>query len=101
MADEVKILQDTYITENLILKIILLVFRKYDRKLFAKPYGQPYETNVYKRERIMYSLQLSIYMHSYIFNSIIIYVLSQQLQGQLQTQHSLHTSNYIMEQYNI
>jgi hypothetical protein len=28
-------------------------------------------------------------------------VLSQQLQGQLQTQHSVDTSNYIMEQYNI
>jgi hypothetical protein len=26
---------------------------------------------------------------------------SQQLQGQLQTQHSVDTSNYIMEQYNI
>jgi hypothetical protein len=28
-------------------------------------------------------------------------VLSQQLQGQLQTQHSADTSNYIMEQHNI
>jgi hypothetical protein len=26
---------------------------------------------------------------------------SQQLQGQLQTQHSVNISNYIMEQYNI
>jgi uncharacterized protein YutE (UPF0331/DUF86 family) len=31
----------------------------------------------------------------------IIYVLSQQLQGHLQTQHSVDISNYIMEQYNI
>jgi hypothetical protein len=31
----------------------------------------------------------------------IFYVLSQQLQGQLQIQHSLDTSNYITEQYNI
>jgi hypothetical protein len=31
----------------------------------------------------------------------IIYVPSQQLQGQLQTQHSVDTSTYIMEQYNI
>jgi hypothetical protein len=31
----------------------------------------------------------------------IIYVLRQQLQGQLQTQHSVHVSNYIVEQYNI
>jgi hypothetical protein len=31
----------------------------------------------------------------------IIYVPSQQLQGQLRTQHSVDTSNYIMEQYNI
>jgi hypothetical protein len=28
-------------------------------------------------------------------------MLSQQLQGQLQTQHNVDTSNYIMEQYNI
>jgi hypothetical protein len=38
------------------------------------------------------------------FNSIqffIIYVPSQQLQGQLQTQHRVDTGNYIMEQYNI
>jgi hypothetical protein len=32
---------------------------------------------------------------------LFIYVPSQQLQGQLQTQHSVDTSNYIMEQYNI
>jgi hypothetical protein len=32
---------------------------------------------------------------------VIIYVLSQQLLGQLQTQHSVDTGNYIMEQYNI
>jgi hypothetical protein len=31
----------------------------------------------------------------------IIYVLSQQLQGQLQTQHCVDTGNYIVEQYNI
>jgi hypothetical protein len=31
----------------------------------------------------------------------IIYVTGQQLQDQLQTQHSVDTSNYIMEQYNI
>jgi hypothetical protein len=39
-----------------------------------------------------------------ISNSIqffIIYVLSQQLQGQLQTQHSVDTGNYIIDQYNI
>jgi hypothetical protein len=28
-------------------------------------------------------------------------MLSQQLQDQLQTQHSVHIGNYIMEQYNI
>jgi hypothetical protein len=31
----------------------------------------------------------------------IIYVPSQQLQGQLQTQHSVDTSNYIMDKRNI
>jgi hypothetical protein len=31
----------------------------------------------------------------------IIYVPSQQLQGQLQTQHSVDTGNYIMDKYNI
>jgi hypothetical protein len=31
----------------------------------------------------------------------IIYVPSQQLQGQLQTQHSVDTSNYIMDKHNI
>jgi hypothetical protein len=35
------------------------------------------------------------------FQFFIIYVPSQQLKGQLQTQHSVHTSNYIVEQYNI
>jgi hypothetical protein len=30
----------------------------------------------------------------------IIYVLSQHLQGQLQTQRSVHISNYIVEQHN-
>jgi hypothetical protein len=36
-----------------------------------------------------------------IIQLFIIYVLSQQLYGQLQTQHSVHVSNYIVEQYNI
>jgi hypothetical protein len=31
----------------------------------------------------------------------MIYVPSQQLQGQLQTQHSVDTSNYIMDRHNI
>jgi hypothetical protein len=31
----------------------------------------------------------------------IIYVLSQQLQGQLKTQHSVDTSNYIMDKHDI
>jgi hypothetical protein len=31
----------------------------------------------------------------------IIYVPSQQLQGQLQTQHSVDTGNYIMDKHNI
>jgi hypothetical protein len=31
----------------------------------------------------------------------IIYVLSQQLQGQLQTQHSVDTSNYVMDKHYI
>jgi hypothetical protein len=38
------------------------------------------------------------------FNSIqifIIYVPSQQLQGQLQTQHSVDTGNYVMDRHNI
>jgi hypothetical protein len=38
------------------------------------------------------------------FNSIqfpIIYLPSQQPQGQLQTQHSVDTSNYIMDKHNI
>jgi hypothetical protein len=36
-----------------------------------------------------------------IIQFFIIYVPGQQLQGQLQTQQSVDTSNYIMEQYNI
>jgi hypothetical protein len=36
-----------------------------------------------------------------IIQFIIIYVLFQQLQGQLQTQHSVDTSNYIMDKHNI
>jgi hypothetical protein len=36
------------------------------------------------------------------FNSILYYLLpSQQLQGQLQTQHSVDTSNYIMGKPNL
>jgi hypothetical protein len=36
-----------------------------------------------------------------IIQFFIIYVPSQQLQGQLQTQHSLDTSNYIMGKHNL
>jgi hypothetical protein len=36
-----------------------------------------------------------------IIQFFITYVPSQQLQGQLQTQHGVDTGNYIMEQYNI
>jgi hypothetical protein len=36
-----------------------------------------------------------------IIQFFIIYMPSQQLQGQLQTQHSVDTSNYITEQYSI
>jgi hypothetical protein len=36
-----------------------------------------------------------------IIQFFIIYVLSQQPQGQLQTQHSVDTSNYIMDKHNI
>jgi hypothetical protein len=35
------------------------------------------------------------------FQFFIIYVPSQQAQGQLQTQHSVDTSNYIMDKHNI
>jgi hypothetical protein len=35
------------------------------------------------------------------FFIIFIYVLSQQLRGQLQTQHRVDTGNYIMEKHNI
>jgi hypothetical protein len=41
---------------------------------------------------------------SYVASTIqffIIYVPSQQPQGQLQTQHSVDTSNYIMDKHNI
>jgi hypothetical protein len=43
-------------------------------------------------------------LHSKNNNSVqffIIYVPSQQPQGQLQTQHSVDTSNYIMDKHNI
>jgi hypothetical protein len=36
-----------------------------------------------------------------IIQFFIIYVPSQQLQGQLQTQHSVDTGNYIMDKHNI
>jgi hypothetical protein len=35
----------------------------------------------------------------YVIQFFIIYVLSQQLQGQLQTQHSVDTGNYIMDKH--
>jgi hypothetical protein len=36
-----------------------------------------------------------------IIQLFIIYVLCQHLEGQLQTQHSVHVSNYIVGLYNI
>jgi hypothetical protein len=36
-----------------------------------------------------------------IIQFFIIYVPSQQIQGQLQTQHSVDTNNYIMDKHNI
>jgi hypothetical protein len=36
-----------------------------------------------------------------IIQFFFIYVLSQQLQGQLQTQHSVDTSSYILDKHNI
>jgi hypothetical protein len=36
-----------------------------------------------------------------ILQFFIIYVPSQQLQGQLQTQHSVDTSNYLMDKHKI
>jgi hypothetical protein len=36
--------------------------------------------------------------YNIIIQFVIIYVPSQQLQGQLQTQHNVHVSNYIVEQ---
>jgi hypothetical protein len=41
------------------------------------------------------------YVPVILIQFFIIYVLSQQLQGQLQTQHSVDIGNYIMEQYKI
>jgi hypothetical protein len=46
------------------------------------------------------------YIFSYVLNNnsiqfFIIYMQSQQPQGQLQTQHSVHVSNYNVEQYNM
>jgi hypothetical protein len=35
------------------------------------------------------------------FHSLLFYVPSQQPQGELQTQHSVHISNYIMDKNNI
>jgi hypothetical protein len=39
--------------------------------------------------------------NSNLIQIFIIYVLSRQLQGQLQTQHSVDTSNYIMDKPNM
>jgi hypothetical protein len=36
-----------------------------------------------------------------VIQFFIIYVLSQQPQGQLQTQHSVDTGNYIMDKHNL
>jgi protein involved in sex pheromone biosynthesis len=44
-------------------------------------------------------MQNNVYNNSVQF--FIIYVPSQQLQGQLQTQHSVDTGNYIMDRHNI
>jgi hypothetical protein len=59
--------------------------------------------NCYKKERIVHVVDIQIFFNV-LFNNdnsiqfFIIYVPSQQLQGQLQTQHSVDTSNYsIME----
>jgi hypothetical protein len=64
----------------------------------------------------IFGFLLNIFLHttnSIQFNSLIIiiiiiiiqffiiYVPSQQLQGQLQTQHSVDTGNYIMDKHNI
>jgi hypothetical protein len=46
-------------------------------------------------------LKSHLMMMMMIIQFFIIYVPSQQLQGQLQTQHSVVTGNCIMEQYNI
>jgi hypothetical protein len=56
--------------------------------------------------RVMFALRLCciellITIMIIIIQLFTIYVPSQQLKGQLQTQHSADTSNYIMEQYNI
>jgi hypothetical protein len=41
------------------------------------------------------------FYHNNSIQFFIIYVSSQQLQGQLRTQHSVDTSNYIMGKHNI
>jgi hypothetical protein len=66
MADEVKMRQDTYITENLILKILLLVFRKYNKNRFAQSHGLPWETKVYKLREIYIN-------YSYLYTCIHIF----------------------------
>jgi hypothetical protein len=39
--------------------------------------------------------------NNYSIQFIVIYVPSQQVQGQLQTQHNVDTGNFIMEKYNV
>jgi hypothetical protein len=54
---------------------------------------------VKKNHRIV--LPSSVIVNVYSVQFFIIYVPSQQLQGQLQTQHSVDTGNYIKDKRNI
>jgi hypothetical protein len=62
------------------------------------------QSNVDKIRTKVLNIFLKIQNYNYNNNSIqffIIYVPSQQLQGQLQTEHRVDTSNYIMDKHNI
>jgi hypothetical protein len=50
---------------------------------------------------ILLLIIVTVMMTMMMIQFFIIYVPSQQLQGQLQTQHSVDTSNYIMDKHDI
>jgi hypothetical protein len=82
---------------------MILINRKSQWRIYF-PLLNPTKLHHYHITKLCYYLVLKFYSTSSSSNSIqffIIYVPSQQPQGQLQTEHKVDTSNYIMDKHNI